>query len=88
MRLDWIFYGFALVIGAAAGALYIYVPGSRGFAVSPYFWILVAIAIFETGVMSVRGFEYGPPLTMTQRICGFALAVGLLLVLRTGAGLE
>jgi hypothetical protein len=88
MKLDWIFYGFAFLIGLAASALYIYVPGSRGFAISPYFWILVAIALFETAVMYVRGFEYGPPLTMTQRLVGFALAVGLFLILRTSAGLE
>lgn len=88
MRIDWIFYGFALLIGGAAAALYIYVPGSRGFAVSPYFWILAAIAIFETVVMYLRGFEFGPPLTMTHRIAGFALAVGLFLILRTSAGLS
>jgi len=88
MRIDWVFYGYSLLVGLAAAALYIFVPASRTFAVSPYFWILISIAIFETVVMYLRGFSLGPPLTMTHRVAGFALAVGLFLVLRIGAGLE
>ncbi len=76
------------MFGAAAAALYIYVPGSRTFAVSPYFWLLVAMALFETVVMYLRGFEYGPPLTLTQRVVGFGIAAGLFLLLRTSAGVE
>lgn len=85
-RVDWIFFGYSLLVGLAAAALYILVPESRTFGVSPYFWLIVTIAIFEAVVMYLRGFEYGPPLQMKSRIAGFFIAVGIFLLLRTSAG--
>ncbi|MCW5692369.1 MAG: hypothetical protein KIT48_08395 [Pseudolabrys sp.] len=85
-RIDWIFFGFCLVTGIAAGVISVMVPESGTMAVSPYFWVLIAVALFETVAIYLRGFEYGPPLTMKTRVLGFCLGIGAMVVIRLGGG--
>ena len=85
-RIDWIFFGFCLVCGLVAGTISVMVPESGAMAVSPYFWVLIAVALFETVVIFMRGFEYGPPLTMRTRVLGFCLAIVTMVVIRLGGG--
>ena len=42
-----IFLGFMIVAGLAAGAALVARPELREFRISPYFWILIAMALFE-----------------------------------------
>ena len=42
-----IFLAFMIVVGLAAGATLVARPELREFRILPYFWILIAIALFE-----------------------------------------
>ncbi|MFA6268018.1 MAG: hypothetical protein WC670_20155 [Pseudolabrys sp.] len=85
-KIDWIFFAFCLACGLAAGAVTILVPQSNMMAVSPYFWVLIAVALFETVVIFLRGFDRGPPLSMRTRLLGFGLAIVVMVVVRMGGG--
>ncbi len=85
-QIDWIFFGFCLLCGIAAGVVSVMFPQSGTMVVSPYFWVLIAVALFETVAIYLRGFEFGPPLTMKTRVLGFCLAVGTMVVIRLGGG--
>jgi hypothetical protein len=45
MTINHIFFAFMGVIGAAVGISLVVVPELRDFRVSPYFWVLIAIAV-------------------------------------------
>ena len=80
------FLGFMVVAGLAAGALLIARPELRDFRISPYFWILIAMALFELAAF-VRG--RGAPGTMIGmeiRLLGFVLAVVLMVAVPILAG--
>ena len=50
MRLDRVFLVFAVVVGVAVGVVIVLVPQSRNIGLAPYFWVLIAFALFEGGV--------------------------------------
>ena len=88
MSIDRIFLVFAAVTGAAIGAVLVLVPQSRALSLPPYFWVLIAFALFEGIVYARRGRAAGPPITMTTRIIGFAIALALMVLIPMAAGIE
>ena len=54
MTTDRIFFGYMVLVGAAAGALLLAAPQLQDFAVKPYFWILIAVGLFEFGRLPAR----------------------------------
>lgn len=87
-RLDWIFIAYALAAGLAAGAVSVLVPQSNAMAVSPYLWVLIAVALFETVAIFLRGFDRGPPLIMKVRVIGFIVAVVAMVIVRISGGVQ
>jgi len=87
-RLDWIFISYALAAGLAAGAVSVLLPQSNTVAISPYFWVLIAIALFETAAIVLRGFDRGPPLTMKVRVIGFIVGTVAMVIVRTLGGVQ
>ncbi|MGH7783199.1 MAG: hypothetical protein ACREO5_05085 [Candidatus Binatia bacterium] len=49
MTVNKIFFGFMVLVGLATGAILVAVPALRNFAVPPYFWMLIAVVLFESG---------------------------------------
>ena len=88
MNTQWIFIGFAFVVGLATSAIVVLVPKSREFWISPYFWVLIAFALFEGAVHASRGGAAGPPITMQTRLIGFAIAIALVMLIPRAAGIE
>ena len=88
MSIDRIFIIFAIVVGAAVGGVIVLVPQSRTVALAPYFWVLIAFALFEGIVYARRGSAAGPPITMPTRIIGFAIALALMALIPMAAGVE
>jgi hypothetical protein len=86
MSLDRIFLVFAGAVGLASAAIVVLVPQSRDLALAPYFWVLIAFALFEGIAHARRGAASGPPITMPTRLIGFAIALGLLLLIPWLAG--
>ena len=88
MNIDRIFIVFAIIVGVAVGGVIVLVPQSRTIGLAPYFWVLIAFALFEGIVYARRGRAAGPPITMTTRIIGFAIALALMVLIPMAAGIE
>jgi hypothetical protein len=78
------FIVFGAVVGLASGLIYAYVPASRSFGIPPYFWVLIALALFEVTAFS-RGQKPVAPLT---RLASFVVALALAFLIPFAAGVE
>jgi hypothetical protein len=86
MTTDRIFFGYMVLVGAAAGALLLAAPQLQDFVVKPYFWILIAVGLFEFGVY-LRGHNVpGTVLAMQARLIGFVTGIVLMVVIPMLAG--
>ena len=47
MTIDRLFIAFMTVCGLATAGILVFFPRSREFGIAPYFWVLIAMAIFE-----------------------------------------
>ncbi|MGI8525860.1 MAG: hypothetical protein ACR2K5_06695 [Pseudolabrys sp.] len=86
MNVAKIFFAYMALCGIAAGALLVAMPPAGDFVIKPYFWLLIAVALFDGGLyLSGRG---GPAaaLNMSARIIGFIPAAVLMLAIATLAG--
>ncbi len=86
-KVDCLFLLFMGLVGVAIGIVLVVVPESRTYKLPPYFWVLIAMAMFEITAFVIR--ERGIPgavVTMRTRILGFALALVLLIVIPVLAG--
>jgi hypothetical protein len=88
VSINRIFIVFAIVVGVATGAVIVLVPQSRTIGLAPYFWVLIAFALFEGIVHWRRGRAAGPPITMPARLIGFAIALALMVLIPRAAGIE
>ena len=80
------FLGFMIVAGLAAGALLVAKPELRDFRISPYFWILIAMALFEFAAFARGRGAPGTTIAMEIRLLGFVLAVVLMVAIPVVAG--
>jgi hypothetical protein len=80
------FLGFMIVAGLAAGALLVASPDLRDFRISPYFWILIAMAAFEVAAFARGRGTPGTMIAMEIRLLGFVLAVVLMIAVPVVAG--
>jgi hypothetical protein len=83
-----IFLIFAAVVGVVSGCLLVWVPKSRDIGIEPYFWVLIAILLFETVLFIRRGTSGAPPISMQTRIAGFLLAMVLMFLIPVAAGVQ
>jgi len=86
MTTDHIFLGFMGAVGVAAGATLIAMPETRDLRVPPYFWVLIAMILFE---ITLFAFWRGVPGRMVSngaRLLGFVLAVVIMVVMPILAG--
>ena len=50
MTIDRIFFAYIALVGAAVGVTLVVAPHVQNFAIKPYFWILIAVGLFDGGV--------------------------------------
>jgi hypothetical protein len=86
MTTDHIFLGFMGAVGIAAGAILIAVPAAQDFSVSPYFWVLIAMAAFEIALFAVFRGVPGRMVSSGARLLGFVLATVIMVVMPILAG--
>ena len=86
VTIDRIFFGYMAVVGILAGAILIAFPsvGDRWF--KPYFWVLIAVALFDGVGLLRRHTQPGTALSMEARLLGFVIGVVLMVVVPTLAG--
>ena len=87
-RTDLIFFAFMAAVGLAAGALLVAMPQSQRFVVPPFFWILIAVGLFELGTFLLRQKTPGALLSLNARLIGLLLGVFLMLGITLIAGVE
>ena len=85
MTVDRIFFGYMALVGIAGGALLVAFPAVGDFWLKPYFWILIAVGLFDMGAL-LRGQPPGSMLSMQARLLGFVIGVVTLVVVPTLSG--
>ena len=87
MTINHIFLAFMGVVGAAVGIVLVIAPELRDFRVSPYFWVLIAMVVFEGIAFAFTRGAPGTVIAMESRVIGFVVAIALLLLVPYVAGL-
>ena len=86
MTIDRIFFGYMVLVGIVTGAILAAAPAAGDFWIKPYFWVLVAVALFEAGTSLYRRTTPGALLTMQARVIGFVIGIALMVAIPTLAG--
>jgi hypothetical protein len=86
MTVDRIFLGYMVLAGVAAGAILVAAPGAQDFFIKPYFWVLLAIVLFDVGVYLQTRNTPATMLTMCARLFGFVIGIVLMVAIPTFAG--
>ncbi len=81
MTIDRIFLAFMAVCGIAAGAILIAAPESRDMWVTPYFWIIIAMALFELSSYARGRGAPGTVISIEARLLGLVIGVVLMVAL-------
>ena len=86
MTIDNVFYGYMTLIGVVTGAILVAAPQLGDFVIKPYFWVLIAVALFEVGTALYRQNTPGAMLTVHARIIGFVIGIVLMVAVPMLAG--
>ena len=68
---------------AIAGAILVAAPQTQNFVIKPYFWIVIAIVLFDGGVYLLRKNAPGTMISMSARLLGFVIGVVLMVSIAT-----
>jgi hypothetical protein len=85
MTIDRLFFGYMALVGIAVGAIVVAAPRVQDFLIKPYFWVLIAVLLFEGGAY-LRGGSTPGMLTMQARLFGFVIGIVLMVVIPMLAG--
>jgi hypothetical protein len=88
MAVDRVFFGYIVLVGIAAGALLVVAPQVQDFAIKPYFWILIAVGLFDGAVYLHGRTAPATMLTMNARLAGFVIGIVLMVVIPVLAGVS
>jgi hypothetical protein len=84
MNKSRLFLILAVFIGAVSGLVLVFVPQSRGIAVEPFYWVLIAFVLADGSF----GIAVPPPITMPVRLGGFLLAMIVMFAIPLAAGID
>ena len=86
MTVDRIFFVYMVLVGVAAGAILVAVPQVQNSAIKPYFWILIAVGLFDGGLYVAGRTAPGQMLSMSARLAGFVFGIVMMVVIPAIAG--
>ena len=86
MTLDRLFFLYMALVGAGSGAVLVAAPRLQDVWIKPYFWVVIAVVLFDGGVYLMRRNAPGAMLSMNARLLGFVIGVVLLVAVPTLAG--
>lgn len=88
MTIDRIFLIYSALVGIAAAAVLIAVPATGDVAIKPYFWILIAIGVFDV-VAFLRGRNApGTMIAPNTRLFGLLIGGLLMMAITLAAGIS
>ena len=80
MTVDRIFLAYMVLIGVAAGAALVLAPQLENSVIKPYFWILIAVGLFDGGNYLLGRTAAGQMVTMSARLAGFVIVIGVVVM--------
>ena len=80
MKIDHVLIAFMIVVGFTVGIILTVRPDVREFRVPPYFWVLIALGLFELANFARAQGAAGTAVSMEARLLGFVLAIVLMFV--------
>ena len=86
MTIDRIFLAFMAACGIAAGIVLIAAPEARNMRIAPYFWVLIAMALFELASYARGRGAVGTTISIEARLLGLVIGVVLMVLLPVLAG--
>jgi hypothetical protein len=86
MTIEKIYYGYMVLAGSLIGATLVAVPGFQDFMIPPYFWVLIAVGLFDGGAFLFRRNAPWTMLSMPARLIGFVIGIGLMAAIPMLAG--
>jgi uncharacterized membrane protein HdeD (DUF308 family) len=86
MKIDHILIGFMSAVGVAVGIALTLRPELKDFKISPYFWVLIAMAVFELANVVRTQMAPGSIISMEARLFAFVIAIVLMVVIPLLAG--
>jgi hypothetical protein len=86
MALNKIFFVYMALAGAAAGAILVAAPNVQDFVIKPYFWVLIAVGLFDGGSYLFARNARAVVLTMNARLIGFGIGIALMVAIPFLAG--
>jgi hypothetical protein len=85
MTVDRIFLAYMVLTGAFAGLALVVAPQLQNSVIKPYFWILIAVGLFDGGNYLLRT-AAGQIVTMGARLAGFVIGVVVMVAIPTITG--
>jgi len=86
VTVDRIFFIYMVLVGIAAGAILVAAPQAQNFVIKPYFWVLIAVGLFDGGIYLLGRTAPGQMLTMGARLAGFVFGIVVMVVIPSIAG--
>jgi hypothetical protein len=86
MTINHVFIAFMIATGSALGVVLVVAPHVREFRLPPYFWILIAMGLFELVAFARGRGAPGTLVTMDARVAGFVLGILIMIVIPILAG--
>ena len=86
MTTDRLLFIYMALAGALAGTILVAAPQSQDFVIKPYFWIVIAIVLFDGGVYLLKKNAPGTMISMSARLLGFVIGVVLMVTIATLSG--
>ena len=87
MTIDKVFFGYMALVGIAWGAVLVIAPAVGDFWLKPYFWVVIAVALFDgAAYLRSRSKSGAAMLSMEARLLGFLIGIVLMVAIPTLAG--
>jgi hypothetical protein len=86
MKIHRIFLAYMTLVGIVSGTILVIAPQAGEFFIKPYFWVLIAVAVFEGGAAIYRRSAPVEILTTQARFIGFVIGSVLMVAIPTLAG--
>ena len=78
MSIDRILFFYMVAVGIIVGAVLVAVPAARNFSLPPYFWILIAVGVFDAAAYLHGRGAPGTMASMNARMLSFLVSLLLM----------
>jgi len=85
-RINQLLFAYMAAVGLAAGTGLVLAPQIQDFWIKPFFWILIALLIFDIGAHLVAQAAPGSLLTMPARLIALGIGIVAMMAIPAVAG--